>query len=206
MTQIIDGKLISLQIQDEIAAEVKKTHRDILEGTGITYLTPVTYDAEVYQRNSAQKSPVLVFFYGTDDEREVCASKRLAVVVKNLALHFGNKLKFCAYDEGKYGGGKATQVGTGRIFSETARREGIKNAPALILYNNKDKGVGGKVCIIDRAPGGPSSNRGILELVKDMADYWIRGNILELSTPDNDHKVYRYENSFSIKEITQKSQ
>ncbi len=199
-------KQISLE---EIAAEVKKTHRDILEGTGITYLTPVTYDAEVYQRNSAQKSPVLVFFYGTDDEREVCASKRLAVVVKNLALHFGNKLKFCAYDEGKYGGGPTTQRGTKRLLSETATKEGLPGVPSLILYGSEQvtpitqkHSSNREIFVIDRSAGGPPTDKGILIMLRNDANYWIRGNILNLPNPDNDGKIYRYEKKGDLQEVT----
>lgn len=197
-------KKISLE---EIAEEVKKTHREILEGTGITYLAPETYATEVYQRTAAEKMPVLVFFYGTDDEREVCASKRLAVVVKHLAIHFEKKLKFCAYDEGKYGGGRATQVGTGRMFSETARREGVTAIPSYVLYDTKDviktypEGEK-KILIIDRSQGGPRTDQAILPNIRNAANYLIRESVFLLDNPDNNGVIHRYENGQQLKPVS----
>ena len=181
------------------------------------YIKEITPDSGDLDRMVyGSDKPSIMFIYDSNWGKDE-VQKRAAIVLANLAYHFGKdfpgKINFFAYDVAGAEGYKFrsnTEPIFGREISDEFRKKGytIKDTPDMMMYA-PDLVEGTKnIELIDVLFDGPkegySEERpGVTFIQKDLEElpvWWIKPNLFGQSTPDK--KLYRFYNTDNYHEVS----
>jgi thiol-disulfide isomerase/thioredoxin len=109
----------------EVRRLAKEPVQAILKGTPFADVSDADYQKKVQD----DTRPVIVLFYADRDEK----SRNLATLARYLAMDFGDKISFVAYQASR-----GVQVDKGTL-QRLQKRYGVKQVPATFFYDN-DKG------------------------------------------------------------------
>ncbi len=201
--------------EQEIAELMKKeTVEEILQGANVEFVkyNPITkttnYDELVFQKHlkPEERKPVLVLFYHNKDpttpNKPEAFSQRNAIIFRKISEQFAGTVKFVCYDA------DSDPVMAANNYDGFNKRLNILGIPSIAMYSPFDVAMGEKpnnndgiIKRIDTLRGGPGLNKSVPIIVRNSTNYWVKPNLLNLPNPDNDGKIYRYNNTFKLSEI-----
>lgn len=154
------------------------------------------YDKLVFQEDvkKEDRKPVLVFFYKNKDPTDTKTKgtmHREAITLKKLQQYFGDKIKFVAFEA------NTDPELSKKNYTGIMTDYDIKGFPSIAMYSNQ-KGV---ISRIDTRCGGTINNNTIVNSYNNARNYWINPNLFSLPNPDNDGKVYKFNNASELKEV-----
>jgi len=193
------AELMKKETVDDILADVYKS------GTvqQVTYdgrRRRTNYDQLVFQRDkkTSERKPVMVMFYHNDDSKyskNKVTSKREAILFRQLALQYRDKIEFVAFEAD-------TDPTLVNSVKNRKRPYGIRTIPSIAMYSPWDitkdetpRKNDGKVTQIDILRGGPKKTKQVVDWSTEFQDWWINPNILNRPTPDDDGKLYQFNNT-----------
>lgn len=159
------------------------------------------FDKLVYQKDSKDKKPVMVFFYDSIKAGKPEPSKRDAIIFKKLAQHYAGKVDFVGFDvrETKHWSDDITEK-----WKKITATYGIKSPPSIAMYSTFDLVNGetpdkndGNIKQVDILKGAPNSDK-YIEPQRKMCNYWINHHLLTNEMPA---KIFGFENTYKIHQV-----
>ena len=174
--------------QEEITRYMSMNTVEEILGDSVKYIKPSEWDGAI---SGSKKDGVLVFVYSTKGDANI--SKREAIIFKNLIFNYLSKIDFLVCKG-----------------NDELTTHGLTAAPSIAMYskydvlkgesiNNSDK----QMKQVDILRGGPSMDKDLNPFYRNIKNYWITGNVTLAPNPDNDNKLYRYQNSGNLQEVGQ---
>ena len=185
----------SSQISDSYISKMMDlgSVEDILKGTNVTNVERKGNSTNFKELVYESDMPSLVLYDNSTVPDHNGASRRSAIIFKELAKQYEGQINFVSYDISK----DPTQ--SGNYGGKDATKENIKSLPSIGMYSIDNSG---DVTQIDILRGGPDEDKYINNMVNNLNGYWISGNLFNQDNPDGDGKVYRLNNTFKDWKVT----